>query len=106
MLKLPSSCHSPYAGPKRVNLSCDHRCLTYRYLSEFLARLRAVEAKYAPWDSRTSYLHQLLDVIAYFAKQLFEPNRRLREKGTHNYFYRLAPINLLLKQQGTSIWMV
>lgn len=58
------------------------------------------------WDSRTSYLHQMVDVIAYFAKQLFEPNRRLREKGAHNYFHRLAPINLLLKQRGTSIWMV
>lgn len=58
------------------------------------------------WDSRTSYLHQMVDVIAYFAKQLFEPNRRVRAKGTHNYFHRLAPINLLLKQQGTSIQMV
>jgi hypothetical protein len=58
------------------------------------------------WDSRTSYLHQMVDVIAYFAKQLFEPNRRVREKGAHNYFHRLAPINLLLKQQGASIWMV
>jgi hypothetical protein len=58
------------------------------------------------WDSRTSYLHQMVDVIAYFAKQLVEPNRRVREKGAHNYFHRLAPINLLLKQQGTSIWMV
>jgi hypothetical protein len=58
------------------------------------------------WDSRTSYLHQMVDVIAYFAKQLVEPNRRVREKGAHNYFHRLAPINLLLKQQGRSIWMV
>jgi hypothetical protein len=58
------------------------------------------------WDSRTSYPHQMVDVMAYFAKQLFEPNRRVREKGAHNYFHRLAPINLLLRQQGTSIWMV
>ena len=49
------------------------------------------------WDSRTSYLHQMVDVIAYFAKQLFEPNQRIRTKGAHNYFHRLAPINELLK---------
>jgi hypothetical protein len=58
------------------------------------------------WDSRTSYLHQMVDVIAYFAKQLFEPNRRVREKGAHNYFRRLAPINLLIKQQSSGIWML
>lgn len=58
------------------------------------------------WDSRTSYLHQMVDVIAYFAKQLFEPNRRVREKGAHNYFHRLAPINLLVKQQQAGIRMV
>jgi hypothetical protein len=58
------------------------------------------------WDSRTSYLHQMIDVIAYFAKQLFEPNRRVREKGAHNYFHRLAPINLLIKQQSSGIWML
>jgi hypothetical protein len=44
--------------------------------------------------------------IAYFAKQLFEPNRRIQEKGAHNYFQRLAPINLLVKQQARGIWMV
>lgn len=58
------------------------------------------------WDSRTSYLHQMVDVIAYFAKQLFEPNQRLREKGAHNYFHRLAPINLLVKQQEAGIRMI
>jgi hypothetical protein len=58
------------------------------------------------WDSRTSYLHQMVDVIAYLAKQLFEPNRRIREKGAHNYFQRLAPINPLVKQQARGIWMV
>jgi hypothetical protein len=55
------------------------------------------------WDSRTSYLHQMVDVIAYFLKQLFEPNRRIREKGAHNYFQRLAPINLLVKQQARGV---
>ena len=58
------------------------------------------------WDSRTSYLHQMVDVIAYFAKQLYEPNRRVREKGAHNYFHRPAPINLLVQQGLPPIWMV
>jgi hypothetical protein len=48
----------------------------------------------------------MVDVIAYFAKQLVEPNRRVRAKGSHNYFQRLAPINLLVKQQARRIWMV
>ncbi len=47
------------------------------------------------WDSRTSYLHQMVDVVAYFAKQLVEPNQRIRNKGAQRYFHRLAPINLL-----------
>ncbi|MBJ6108864.1 DUF3800 domain-containing protein [Hymenobacter sp. BT523] len=58
------------------------------------------------WDSRTSYLHHMVDVIAYFAKQLYEPNRRVREKGAHRYFHRLAPINVLVQQQQPPIWMV
>jgi hypothetical protein len=58
------------------------------------------------WDSRTSYLHQMVDVIAYFAKHLYEPNRRVREKGAHNYFHRLASINVLVQRQQPPIWMV
>ena len=71
-----------------------------------ITTLRHVIGDPVLWDSRTSYLHQMVDVIAYFAKQLFEPNRRVREKGAHNYFHRLAPINLLLKQQASGIWML
>ena len=58
------------------------------------------------WDSRTSYLHQLVDVAAYFAKQLLEPNRRVRDKGAHRYFNRLNPNNALLRQQQPGIWLV
>ena len=32
-------------------------------------------------DSRRSYLHQLVDVAAYFAKQLVAPSNFIREKG-------------------------
>jgi hypothetical protein len=51
------------------------------------------------WDSRASYRHQTVDVIAYFAKQLHEPNRRVQEEGAQHYCHRLAPINLLVQQQ-------
>jgi hypothetical protein len=46
-------------------------------------------------DSHRSYLHQLADVVAYFAKQLVAPSNFIREKGAANYFTRLAPINLI-----------
>jgi hypothetical protein len=45
----------------------------------------------------------MVNVIAYLAKQVFEPNRRVREEDAHHYFHRLDPINLLLKQEGTSL---
>ncbi|WP_158010072.1 hypothetical protein [Hymenobacter glacialis] len=48
----------------------------------------------------------MVDAIDYFAKQLHEPNRRVRDKGAHRYFGRLAPINLLVKQQLPETWMV
>lgn len=46
-------------------------------------------------DSHRSYLHQLADVAAYFAKQLVAPSNFIRDKGAAQYFTRLAPINLL-----------
>lgn len=46
-------------------------------------------------DSRRSYLHQMVDVVAYFAKQLVAPNNFVRDKGATHYFTRLALINLL-----------
>ena len=107
------------AGPAQGLVSCDntdgvkltnlmHSLRQFSGAADTLARpaLQQIIGDPVLWDSRTSYLHQMVDVIAYFAKQLFEPNRRVREKGAHHYFHRLAPINLLLKQQGTSVWMV
>lgn len=46
-------------------------------------------------DSRLSYLHQLVDVVAYFAKQAVEPSNFIRSKGASGYFSLLAPINLI-----------
>ena len=46
-------------------------------------------------DSHRSYLHQLVDVVAYFAKQLVAPSNFIRDKGATHYFSRLASINML-----------
>lgn len=56
-------------------------------------------------DLPTFYLHQMVNVIAYFAKQLQEANRRVRNKGAHRYFGRLAPINSLVQHQS-KIWVI
>lgn len=100
------------AGPEQGLVFCDntdgvkltHLMQTLRPASS--STIQHIIGDPVLWDSRTSYLHQMVDVIAYFAKQLVEPNRRVREKGAHTYFHRLAPINLLLRQQGPSIWML
>ena len=50
-------------------------------------------------DSHRSSLHQLVDVVSYFAKQLVAPSNFIRDKGASHYFTRLAPINLLAVSQ-------
>lgn len=47
-------------------------------------------------DSRTSLTHQIVDVIAYFARQTYETNGYLRKKGGRNFYSRLLPV--ILKQ--------
>jgi len=42
-------------------------------------------------DSKHSYFHQLIDVIAYMAKQKYDPNAYMRRKGGRNYYSRLLP---------------
>jgi len=43
-------------------------------------------------DSRTSYFHQMTDVVVYSARQLYEPNRYLTKKGGKNFYKRIEPI--------------
>lgn len=40
-------------------------------------------------DSKDSFILQIVDVIAYFAKQYFEPNKYVRKKGAKNFYLRL-----------------
>lgn len=51
-------------------------------------------------DSASSYLHQMADIVAYFARQLYQPNAYLQKKYATNYYHRLQPI-LNLKASKT-----
>ncbi len=37
-------------------------------------------------DSSDSYFHQLADIVAYFARQYYEPNRTVRKKGLRTFY--------------------
>lgn len=43
-------------------------------------------------DSADSYFHQLVDVVAYFARQVYEPNAYVRKKGATTFYKRLLPV--------------
>lgn len=43
-------------------------------------------------DSADSYFHQIVDVVAYFARQHFEPNAYVRKKGAATFYNRLLPV--------------
>jgi hypothetical protein len=47
-------------------------------------------------DSKGSFFHQLADVIVYFAKQLYQPNKYIKEKSARNYYKRLD--NVIIRQ--------
>jgi hypothetical protein len=43
-------------------------------------------------DSRNSFFNQIVDVIAYSARQIYEPNNYMKKKGGHNFYKRLDPV--------------
>jgi len=43
-------------------------------------------------DSSNSQIHQLVDVVAYFGRQLYEPNAYIRKKGARTFYQRLDPV--------------
>jgi hypothetical protein len=47
-------------------------------------------------ESRNSFLHQMVDVISYCARQLYEPNVYMKKKGGHRFYERLDTV--LVKQ--------
>lgn len=46
-------------------------------------------------DSKNSLIHQMNDVVAYMARQIYEPNSYMRKKGGGNFYGRMG--NVLLK---------
>ncbi len=44
-------------------------------------------------DSKKSFLHQIVDVVAYFAKQYYEPNKYIRTKGAKTFYERLSNVH-------------
>lgn len=45
-------------------------------------------------DSQFSFLHQMNDVIAYCAHQLYNPNSYMKKKGGHHFYKRLTNVSL------------
>jgi hypothetical protein len=37
-------------------------------------------------DSKQSYFHQLVDVVAYFGRQYYEPNNYIKKRGARKYY--------------------
>lgn len=45
-------------------------------------------------DSQISFMHQMNDVVAYCARQLYEPNAYVKKKGGDNFYKRLGNVIL------------
>ncbi len=58
-------------------------------------------------DSRHSYIHQMVDVVAYFARQYYEPNRFIRRKGARTFYGLLSSVvNPALCPQENSFYSI
>jgi len=54
--------------------------------------LRAIIEDPVLRNSKDSYILQLVDVIAYFARQVYETNKYIRLKGAKNFYGRVANV--------------
>jgi hypothetical protein len=43
-------------------------------------------------ESEHSLIHQMVDVVCYCARQLYEPNKYMIKKGGHKFYERLEPL--------------
>lgn len=50
-------------------------------------------------DSAHSYFHQMIDVVAYFAKQMYQPNSYILNRHATKYYHRL---DLILNKKASS----
>lgn len=55
-------------------------------------RLKAVIEDPVFRDSGNSYIHQLVDVVAYFARQYYLPNSFVKKKSAQNFYSRLTNV--------------
>lgn len=55
-------------------------------------RLRSIVEDPVLRDSANSYLHQMADVVCYFARQFYEPNRYVRKKGIRTFYGLLGNV--------------
>lgn len=57
-------------------------------------------------DSQYSFLHQMNDVVAYCAKQLYEPNSYMKRKGANTFYKRLNSVSLTVVSRKNSYGIV
>lgn len=62
-----------------------HNYLQYGTGSRNL-RLSAIIEDPVLRDSSNSFVHQMVDIIAYFGRQYYEPNRYIRKKGVRTFY--------------------
>jgi hypothetical protein len=55
-------------------------------------RLSALVEDPSMRDSANSYFMQLVDVVSYFGRQYYEPNKYLRRKGGRTYYLMLQSV--------------
>ncbi len=79
------------------NFESGYRDLTLKYVIE------------DPWlkDSEMSSINQMADIVAYCARQYFEPNKYMKKMGGHKFYERLKPvINQHVCKNSDSFWIV
>jgi len=70
------------------------RMRRYNPLPDFSGGYRNLALDYVIEDpvmreSKDSFLHQMVDVVSYCARQLYEPNVYMKKKGGHKFYERL-----------------
>lgn len=70
-------------------------------------RLRAVIEDPIMRDSSESYFHQMSDIVAFFARMSYEPNRYVRKKGAKTFYNFLGNVvNQKVTLKQTNNWIV
>lgn len=57
-------------------------------------------------DSANSLVHQMSDVVAYCARQIYEPNNYMKKKGGNNFYHRLEKVSTKVVTTSNSLGIV